>query len=176
MGYSKIGGRYAHRVIYERHFGPIPPGWVVHHKDEDKSNNDPANLEAMPRSEHHRLHALGRENSEAQKSAAAKTLESLRKPKPATCVQCGGGFVSLSANKPSRFCSSPCREKWRANAFKPEQRVCLVCSSPYLAVKRFQRYCSKRCNAKSTVRTYREGGNSHKRRTLAEHDNLQPDS
>ncbi|NDB08618.1 MAG: HNH endonuclease [Actinobacteria bacterium] len=40
MGYKYIGGRCAHRVIYERHHGPIPAGWVVHHRDGDPGNND----------------------------------------------------------------------------------------------------------------------------------------
>jgi hypothetical protein len=45
-----------HRVIYEQHHGPIPDGWHVHHIDEDKTNNDPANLEALPWPEHKRRH------------------------------------------------------------------------------------------------------------------------
>ena len=33
---------------------------VVHHIDGDKANNDPSNLQIMTRSEHSRLHGLGR--------------------------------------------------------------------------------------------------------------------
>ena len=177
MGYKYIGGRYAHRVIYEQHYGPIPNGWVVHHRDEDKSNNDPANLEAMPRGEHMRLHATGKTNSDNQRRAAAATMAALRSPKPGKCLECGTGFVSTSSGKPGQFCSRSCLERWRGNRFVPEQRNCLVCSSEYLAVKRFQRYCCKVCNSRSKVRTYRaEANGGTPRRTLSERDNVQPDS
>jgi hypothetical protein len=176
MGYKYIGGRYAHRVIYEQHFGSIPKGWVVHHKDEDKGNNDPSNLEAMPRKEHQRLHATGRANSDAQKAAAARTLESLRTPKQAKCIQCGSDFVSKSAGIVRKFCSRSCLESWRDNRFEPELRNCLVCEGEYLAKRRFQRYCCKQCNNKSTVRTYRtEATGRTPRRTLAELGDVQPD-
>lgn len=177
MGYKYINGRYAHRVIYEQHFGPIPKGWVVHHKDEDKSNNHPDNLMAMFRRDHQAHHATGREGSEAQRLAASNTLASLRTPKPATCLCCGGGFVSHSAGEVGKFCSRSCLEQWRNNRFTPEQRNCLVCSAEYTAVKRFQMYCCKACNNKSATRTYRTGATGGtKRRTLAQLVDLQPDS
>ena len=176
MGYKYIGGRYAHRVIYERHFGPIPSGWVVHHKDEDKGNNDPANLEAMPRGEHQRLHATGRTNSDVQKAAAAKAIALLRAPKPAKCIQCKADFVSTSSAEVGKFCSRRCLEVWRWVRFTPELRNCLVCKGEYLARKRFQRYCCKQCNNRSTVRTYRtEASGGTPRRTVAEFRDLQSD-
>ena len=174
-GYKYINGRYAHRVIYERHHGSIPAGFVIHHKDEDKSNNAIENLEAMPKSEHQRHHATGKENSVAQRQAAAKTLESLRIPKDAECLHCKESFVSLSANRAGKFCSRSCLEQWRCNKFIPEPRKCLVCQKDYTAVKRFQMYCCKRCNAKSTTRTYRvEPTGGTKRRTVAELTDVQP--
>ena len=177
MGYKYINGRYAHRVIYEQFFGPIPAGWVVHHKDEDKSNNDPSNLEAMPRKEHQRLHATGKVNSDKQRQTAAQTLAKLRHPKDAQCIQCNEPFVSHSAGEAGKFCSRGCLERWRSNRFIPEQRNCLVCSTEYTAVKRFQMYCCKACNNKSTTRTYRTGATGGtKRRTLAQLVDLQPDS
>ncbi|NDG42194.1 MAG: HNH endonuclease [Betaproteobacteria bacterium] len=172
--YKYIGRRYAHRVVYEQHFGAIPVGWVVHHKDEDKGNNDPANLEAMPKGQHQRLHATGRPSSELQKTFAAATLAALRTPKPASCRQCGVGFVSHSARDVGQFCSRDCLEVWRRNKFIPEQRACDVCKAEYTAVKRFQRYCCKACNGRSRFRTYRTnptGGTP--RRTLAECPNVQ---
>ena len=168
-GYKYIGGRYAHRVIYEQEVGPIPRGGIIHHKDGDRSNNAVDNLEAMSVGDHMRLHAAGRVNSTAQRTAAAATLASLRTPKHCSCAHCGEGFVSLAAGKPSRFCSVGCLEQWRRNKFVPEQRTCLVCGAGYTAVKRFQRYCSKACNNRSKVRTYRAEANGGKqRRKVAE--------
>lgn len=54
--YKKIGGERAHRVVWKRHFGPIPEGYHVHHIDENGLNNDISNLVALPESEHHALH------------------------------------------------------------------------------------------------------------------------
>ncbi len=54
-----VGGvlRYQHRLVWEATNGrPVPPGHVVHHRDHDKRNNTPANLEIMPKGEHVREH------------------------------------------------------------------------------------------------------------------------
>jgi hypothetical protein len=48
--------RPAHVVAWEAAHGPLPEDWVVHHVDGDKLNNALPNLEAMPRSDHSRLH------------------------------------------------------------------------------------------------------------------------
>ena len=47
--------RYVASCILGR---PLQPGEVVHHKDGNKLNNDPGNLEIMSATEHKRLHAL----------------------------------------------------------------------------------------------------------------------
>lgn len=56
--YTKIYGRHAHRVIAEQMIGrPLKDGEVVHHKDGDKRNNDPANLEIFAsQADHVRWH------------------------------------------------------------------------------------------------------------------------
>jgi hypothetical protein len=57
------GGRrphLLHRVVYERHHGPVPPGWEVHHRDGDRANYSPGNLEAMERGAHREHHRRAR--------------------------------------------------------------------------------------------------------------------
>jgi hypothetical protein len=47
--YRKFYGRHEHRVVAEALLGrPLAPGEVVHHKDGDKLNNSPDNLEVLP--------------------------------------------------------------------------------------------------------------------------------
>lgn len=47
-----------HRYIMEQHLGRrLLPEEDVHHKDENKLNNDPSNLELLTRSEHSSYHA-----------------------------------------------------------------------------------------------------------------------
>lgn len=48
-----------HRLIYEKTYGPIPEGFVVHHIDGIKTNNEISNLILLSNSEHHSLHMKG---------------------------------------------------------------------------------------------------------------------
>ncbi len=59
--YPKLYGRHAHRVIAEQKIGrPLRRGEIVHHKDEDRTNYAPDNLEVLPsQSEHMKLHFWG---------------------------------------------------------------------------------------------------------------------
>jgi hypothetical protein len=46
-----------HDVVWEQHNGPIPPGFDVHHKDENKLHNAIGNLELMSKLAHKREHS-----------------------------------------------------------------------------------------------------------------------
>ena len=55
--YTKLHGRHEHRVVMEQVIGrSLSSDEIVHHKDEDKKNNDPGNLELTDRSLHASLH------------------------------------------------------------------------------------------------------------------------
>lgn len=47
---------YTHKMVSEFHDGVRPKGSVIHHKDFDKLNNDPSNLEQMRKKDHIDLH------------------------------------------------------------------------------------------------------------------------
>lgn len=49
-------GKLLHRLMYETAYGSIPKGFIVHHIDGDKTNNEPSNLMLLSKSNHHRLH------------------------------------------------------------------------------------------------------------------------
>ena len=40
------------KVVWEQHNGPLPRGYVIHHKDRNPLNDDLENLQAMTRAEH----------------------------------------------------------------------------------------------------------------------------
>jgi HNH endonuclease len=56
--YPKIGTRHAHRVVAELKIGrPLRPGEVVHHRDGNKANYAPSNIEVLgSQAEHARIH------------------------------------------------------------------------------------------------------------------------
>jgi hypothetical protein len=54
---------WLHKVIWENHNNcKIPKGYVVHHKDHDKLNNDISNLVLMRSNEHRKIHTKGKNN------------------------------------------------------------------------------------------------------------------
>lgn len=52
---------------------PAGPGMIRHHKDENKENNDPANLEVEPRGKHTADHNRARGLSKLRKSLTMHT-------------------------------------------------------------------------------------------------------
>jgi hypothetical protein len=51
--------QYVHRLVWESHFGPIPPGYIIHHIDGNPTNNDIGNLQACEVAWHSSKHNRG---------------------------------------------------------------------------------------------------------------------
>lgn len=49
--------QHIHRLEWIKHFGKIPKGYIVHHKDENKMNWSIENLELLSRSSHIKKHS-----------------------------------------------------------------------------------------------------------------------
>jgi hypothetical protein len=48
--------RKDYRRIYQKHYGPIPDGYDIHHIDGNHLNNNPTNLLAVSYQEHYDIH------------------------------------------------------------------------------------------------------------------------
>ena len=56
-GYIKWFQRHEHRIVAEKMLGrKLEKGEIVHHKDHNKHNNNPDNLEVMTQSKHASIH------------------------------------------------------------------------------------------------------------------------
>jgi len=69
---SPAGRVFEHRYVYYNTYGEIPDGWHVHHIDDDKLNNDPENLVAIPHKTHSHLHNTA--NKEVRKALEAEYI------------------------------------------------------------------------------------------------------
>ena len=130
--YGKIGTKTVslHREVWKHFFGDIPEGFVIHHIDNDKSNNNIENLKLMSRSEHTRNHNSG------VCRAMMKTF---------VCEYCGKEFESHDVGR-NKFCSQTCNVK----AFRlrhPMEKTCAYCGKIFITYNKKTRYCSNRCES-----------------------------
>jgi endogenous inhibitor of DNA gyrase (YacG/DUF329 family) len=165
--YFQRKGKRLHRVVWEFHNGPVPAGHHVHHRDHDRANNQPENLEALPGREHIKKHPL-KPNPEyikrAQRAAVAwhksaegrawhrehgKTAWAARKSAEVKCAYCGAIFDDISLH--ARFCSNKCKAGFRRDSRVDEvDRSCATCGRPFRVSKYVsQPNCSRECGHRS---------------------------
>ena len=167
LGNVKIPGRKrhypmrAHVYVWISHNGEVPKGYHVHHKDENKANNDISNLELLSTEEHLSLHGLeraeqSRENiiknvipkaAEWHRSKAAKqmhkdhysnnTKDIWLAPVTLKCEFCGKEYQTVHAKRShSRFCSNKCKAAARrASGVDNIEKTCQSCGKIYIANK-----------------------------------------
>jgi len=175
---------YLHREIYKDHYGGIPEGMEIHHKDHDKSNNNPSNLEALTPQQHRQHHEehltdeqreLRRLNLELNARPAAskwhgseeglkfhrehyqKYKNKLHHKVKRLCNFCSSAFKTPLKNT-NAFCSNKCKSAYRrASGVDLINRICVVCLAEFKNDKYSkQRTCSRKCGNKLRARTIRE--------------------
>lgn len=167
-----------HCFVWRTNNGDIPAGYHVHHVDENKRNNEPENLECIPRFDHLSFHANERVEKHYDdviqnliENAIPKAAEWHRSDegrkwhkdncggilgRPATehiCQHCGKPYVSVDHGN-NRFCSNNCRAAYRRKTgVDNETRRCDCCGAEYTANKySARRFCSKECRDKFHTR------------------------
>jgi len=64
------GNKYYHQYIWEKNYGGVPEGFVLHHINLNKLDNRIENLQILPKREHHKLHdKLRKRNKKGQYNA-----------------------------------------------------------------------------------------------------------
>lgn len=129
-----------HRYVWQKHNGEIPKGYIVHHIDEDKENNDISNLMLMSLSEHSSKHT--RERIEADPDKYAQD------------------FVERTNEKSKEWHRSKEGKKWHAKhgkvlvdarkASKILIQKCEHCGNEYTVSEMDasrSKFCSKKCKA-----------------------------
>ena len=176
-GYYKCAdGKWLHRVIWEEVNGPIPKGFHIHHIDEDKSNNDPLNLEMVNPKTHSALHldaehrdAFARNMIENALPAAVEWHKSpeghkwhkkqydnymaklWEKEITLNCAYCGKPFTTKYITRSrAKYCSGKCKASARRHDLsKQSEHICVYCGKVFLAYDNSRvKTCSPECAKK----------------------------
>lgn len=163
---------YLHRVIWTELNGPIPPGFDVHHLDEDPENNEPYNLEKLTREDHRVLHweslstqeqqdirdsfisRVSKPAAEGHRSEEGRTWhrEKAKREIPnrthnLDCHYCGCPVTRVGTIQAGKFCTPACKAAHRrASGVDNETRTCAYCSAAFV-IDRYKktRTCSRAC-------------------------------
>lgn len=161
-----------HVFVWRMANGNIPVGYHIHHKDENKDNNDISNLDCIMAKDHTWLHA--KEYASLHREDMARNLTERARPKASewhksqegrawhkghcqglqdmnsvevTCQNCGKKFLT---KKPfwTKFCSNNCKSAARRKSgVDLETRKCAVCGREFRTNKYSrQKCCGRECS------------------------------
>lgn len=175
---KKIDGkrlRY-HVYFWIKNNGPIPPGFAVHHKDENKENNTLENFVLVSDIVHCRIHAKERmadpvrfenqkeslkriqeraaewhaslEGREWHKKHYEEFKEKLHSEIIKKCIFCGKEYKTKKHG--ALFCSNSCCQKYNYREKKDfVEKTCQLCGKTFLGNKyRETPFCSRSCGAR----------------------------
>ena len=117
---STVGDTYKHRLVAEATIKrKLKKGEVVHHKDENRENNDPNNLLVFHNNaNHNRYHQC--EYSDL-KQLEDKSWICIQLKFSKTCPHCNKDFESTEQDK--KYCSKKCSGLHRRKAIRPQKNI-----------------------------------------------------
>lgn len=176
---KKINGkrlRY-HVYVWIKNKGPVPKGFAVHHKDENKENNMIENLVLISDVMHCRFHAKERMQDPKRYEEQKENLKRIRRKAAEwhasaegrewhkkhyeqmgeklyikvtkTCKYCGKEYTTTKSD--SLFCSNSCLQKYHYhNKTSCIEKKCQLCGKTFLGNKyRETPFCGRSCAVKS---------------------------
>lgn len=167
-----------HRYVWSYYNGDIPKGYVIHHKDSNRGNNDITNLECLSNSQHSYYHGTNK-----PKERLEKDIENLKKAQIEaakwhkseagrewhrenakkcieegklnikvlyTCENCGKEFIGVKRRAKHKFCSGACAQYYRRhNGLNNITRICVICGKEFITDKYGNtKTCSRSCGMK----------------------------
>ena len=132
-----------HHYIWEKHHNQkVPKGYCVHHKDEDKSNNDIENLELKTLRKHRQEHSRELFKDANYKKKILTGLKKAVKEAP-----------KWHRSKQGReWHKEHGTEMWTPENRKKRtiKKQCIYCNKEFDAYFKNAKYCSRRCNFRHT--------------------------
>ena len=149
---SKDNWRLKHVVVWEREFGPVPQGCSIWFGDRDKSNFDPANLVAVPRSVQTKVHQIGYSDAESLRAAVALAqleagVRNAEHSAPRKCGVCGREFTERPDQRgyprPVQTCPECLAAHRQARGDRGDKKptVCRVCGKVFPRSQKNQVRC-----------------------------------
>lgn len=143
--YYQRRGKRLHRTVWSHYYGDIPQGCHVHHKDDDRSNNNIENLECITCNEHlsgkhgHISSANGKRAIEIARVYASQWHKS----------EAGRAWHSIHG-----------KEVWEKQQLRKITKICQWCGEEYetlVSKRNLSKWCGGNCKA-SALRCRRAMG------------------
>ena len=169
-----------HRRIWQDHFGEIPEGHHIHHRNGDGTDNRIENLECIDKKSHHKMHFNWEERKKIlhspeikerahqwhrsekgrkRHSRTAREMWDNRRSIQVCCVICHQLFQTMNYAG-TKYCGQRCRSK--AQYLRDQIQVsCIICGKLFNTFKKknHAQACSPLCGAQLSSLTKKERKN-----------------